>query len=69
MHTRHHLQQDKKDNKHFVFNYTFDHHYDEIIAEEYTLKVILPEGSTNIKVTHFNLHIQVHLPYEVDSIS
>ena len=57
MPTRHHLMKDQ--NNRFILNYTFDHDFNEIIAENYTLTVILPEGSTKIKV---------HLPFEVDSI-
>jgi oligosaccharyltransferase complex subunit alpha (ribophorin I) len=39
-------------------NYTFLHNYEEILTENYTLKVILPEGATNIKA---------HIPFEIDS--
>ena len=35
----------------FIFNYTFDHDISEILAENYTLKVALPEGAKSIKVT------------------
>jgi hypothetical protein len=34
----------------FIFNYTFDHDYHNILAENFTLKIILPEGATDIKV-------------------
>jgi len=47
--TRHHLFRNKDDGR-YVFNYTFDHDFDSIVAENFTLKVILPEGATNIKV-------------------
>ncbi len=40
-------------------NYTFDHDFNDILAENYTLRVILPEGATNVKV---------HLPFPVDSM-
>jgi oligosaccharyltransferase complex subunit alpha (ribophorin I) len=58
MPTRFHLFQQGKTDR-FIFNYTFDHDLSEILAENFTLKVILPEGATNIKV---------HIPFEVDSI-
>lgn len=58
MPTRFHLFQNEKTDR-FVFNYTFDHDLSEIVAENFTLKVILPEGAKNIKV---------HLPFAVDSI-
>jgi oligosaccharyltransferase complex subunit alpha (ribophorin I) len=58
MPTRYHLFQNNNDNR-FVFNYTFDHDLADILAENYTLKVILPEGATDIKV---------HLPFSVDSV-
>lgn len=60
MPTRFHLFQDNSENGRFIFNYTFDHDFSEIVAENYTLKVILPEGATDIKV---------HLPFGVDSVS
>ena len=53
MPTRYHLFNDKKGR--FIFNYTFDHDLDSIVAENYTLKVILPEGATNIKVIRYSL--------------
>ena len=58
MPTRYHLFQDNKSGRYF-FNYTFDHDLSDILAENYTLKIILPEGATNVKV---------HIPFEVDSM-
>jgi oligosaccharyltransferase complex subunit alpha (ribophorin I) len=43
----------------YIFNYSFVPDFDEFLAENYTLKVILPEGATNIKF---------HLPFSVDSV-
>ena len=57
MPTRFHLLQNQQGR--FIFNYTFDHDIADILAENFTLKVVLPEGATNIKV---------HLPFAVDSI-
>jgi oligosaccharyltransferase complex subunit alpha (ribophorin I) len=57
MPTRYHLFQNE--NGRFIFNYTFDQDFSDILAENYTLKVILPEGATNLKV---------HLPFAVDSV-
>lgn len=57
MPTRYHLFQDLNDR--YILNYTFDFDNSDILAENYTLNIILPEGSSNIKV---------HLPFEVDSM-
>jgi len=59
MPTKYHLSHDKNHPEFFVLKVPFLHEYDNIISENYTLKVILPEGSTKIKV---------YLPFEVDSI-
>ena len=47
--TRYHLFKNKEDGR-YVFNYTFDHDFDTIVAENFTLKIVLPEGAANIKV-------------------
>lgn len=52
MPTMHHLFYDEKEPNRYYFNYTFLHDYNDILAENYTLKIILPEGATNIKVIH-----------------
>lgn len=58
--TRYHLFKNEEENGgRFVFNYTFDFDIADILAENFTLKINLPEGATDIKV---------HLPFEVDSI-
>lgn len=49
----------KDHNSRFILNYTFDHDFSDIIAENYSLTIILPEGSSKIKV---------HLPFPVDLI-
>ena len=54
MPTRFHLFQDEK--QRYIFNYTFDHDFKDILAENFTLKVILPEGSTNIKVSSLTIN-------------
>jgi oligosaccharyltransferase complex subunit alpha (ribophorin I) len=56
--TRYHLFQDASKDRYFL-NYTFDHDYSEILAENFTLRIILPEGATNVKV---------HIPFAVDSM-
>lgn len=48
--TKYHLFYDLLNPENYVLNFTFLHNFEEIIAENYTLKVILPEGATNIKV-------------------
>jgi len=58
MPTRYHLFYDQKKPDNFVFNFTFLHDYKDIVTENYTVKVILPEGATNIKV---------HVPFKLDS--
>ena len=57
MPTKYHLFYDMMNPENYVFNFTFMHDIEDILAENYTLKVILPEGATNIKVT---------LPFKVD---
>jgi hypothetical protein len=51
MPTKHHLFFDEKEPNRYYLNYTFLHDYDNILVENYTLKIILPEGATNIKVS------------------
>jgi oligosaccharyltransferase complex subunit alpha (ribophorin I) len=48
--TRFNLFQESDSPSRYIFNYTFIHDYSNFLAENFTLKVILPEGSTNIKV-------------------
>ena len=62
MPTKYHLYYDMMDSDRFIFNYTFMHDYEDIVTENYTLKVILPEGATDIKVNLFFL-------IEIDSCS
>ena len=56
--TRYHLFTDASKGRYYL-NYTFDHDLSDILAENFTLRVILPEGATNVKV---------HLPFAVDSM-
>jgi len=58
MPTKYHLFYDLMHPENYVFNFTFLHNIEDILAENYTLKIILPEGATNIKA---------HLPFAVDS--
>lgn len=53
--TRYHLF--KNENGRFVFNYTFDHDISDILAENYTLTINLPEGAIKIKVGRASLII------------
>jgi hypothetical protein len=55
--TKFYLQYDEKDPSIFVFNNTFLYAYDDIIAENYTLTVVLPEGAQvkQVKKHLFNL--------------
>ena len=59
MPTKYHLFYDMEDDSKHLFNFTLLHDFDGILAENFTLKVILPEGATDVKA---------HLPFEVDSI-
>lgn len=58
MPTKFHLSTEMNNQEMFVLNCSFLHNYDDILAEDYKVKVILPEGATNI---------QVHLPFGIDS--
>lgn len=51
MPTRYHLFQEAESPSRYIFNFTFIHDYSNFLAENFTLKVILPEGSTNFKVS------------------
>ena len=55
MPTRYHLFQESARSEHYVFNFTFMHSYKDILAENYTLKVILPEGAIDIQVRHIKI--------------
>mmetsp|Transcript_20050 Transcript_20050/g.19029 ORF Transcript_20050/g.19029 Transcript_20050/m.19029 type:complete len:137 (+) Transcript_20050:553-963(+) len=57
MPTKYHLFYDLNRPETYVFNFTFLHDFEDILAENFTLEVILPEGSTNV---------QTYLPFEVD---
>lgn len=57
MPTKYHLFNDEKEPNRYYFNYTFLHDYNDILAENYTLKIILPEGATNIKVIFSNFDL------------
>jgi hypothetical protein len=62
MPTKHHLFFDEKEPNRYYLNYTFLHNYDEILVENYTLKIILPEGATNIKVSYFIYNLMIIVP-------
>jgi hypothetical protein len=58
MPTRYHLFNDAANLDNYILNMTFLHDFTDILAENYTLKVILPEGASNIKVLNFfNINI------------
>jgi oligosaccharyltransferase complex subunit alpha (ribophorin I) len=59
MPTKYHLFFDSMNPEHYVLNFTFLHEFDDILAENYTLKVVLPEGAENVKV---------FIPFQVGSI-
>ena len=45
------LFQNKEDNKKFTLKQNFGFNFEGFLAEDYTLKIILPEGATDIDVT------------------
>lgn len=45
-----HLFQDKKSASEYTLEVDFMHAYDHSLTEDYTVKVILPEGATDIRV-------------------
>ena len=55
----HYITQDTQDNEKFTATFTVSHPYDEIVAEDFTLKIVLPEGASEVKLD---------LPFEVDSV-
>ena len=40
-----------------MFNFTFMHDFSNIVAENYTVKVVLPEGSSEVFI---------HIPFDID---
>jgi len=60
MPTKYHLFYDFNSPSTFVFNFTFLHDFGDILTENYTLEIVLPEGASNIKT---------HLPFPVDDES
>ena len=52
MPTKFHLSTEMNNQEMFVLNCSFLHNYDDILAEDYKVKVILPEGATNIQVSY-----------------
>ena len=55
MPTRYHLFQD---GERYMFNFTFMHDFKDVVTENYTVKVVFPEGSSDIKL---------HIPFDIDS--
>jgi len=58
--TRQYLYQEEKNPKNFVLKQKFGMPFEKILCQDYTLKVIFPEGADDI---------QVDIPYTVDQIS
>lgn len=50
MPTEYHLFQDKKNPSLYILEVDFMHAFDKSITEDYVVKIILPEGATNIKL-------------------
>mmetsp|Transcript_2521 Transcript_2521/g.3896 ORF Transcript_2521/g.3896 Transcript_2521/m.3896 type:complete len:235 (-) Transcript_2521:26-730(-) len=50
MPTEMHLYNEEKDASKYILEVDFMHAYDNSLAEDYTVRVVLPEGSTNIKM-------------------
>lgn len=50
MPTEHHLFQDPIEDDQFTLEVDFMHAWDKSLSEDYKVRVILPEGATNIKL-------------------
>jgi len=50
MPSQHHLYQNSKDRDLHTLEVDYMHAYDESLTEDYTVRVILPEGASNIHV-------------------
>lgn len=50
MPTKYHVQNNNRDRDLYAFNFTFLHNYDVLLAENYTVEVVLPFGATDIQV-------------------
>jgi Ribophorin I len=50
MPTEYHLFQEKKSPSLYILEVDFMHAFDKSITEDYVVKIILPEGATNIKL-------------------
>ena len=50
--TKYHLKNKIDDRDLYVFNYTYLHDYDVLIAENYTVEITLPYGAHDIEVSH-----------------
>lgn len=57
MPTEHHLFQDPIEDDQFTLEVDFMHAWDKSLSEDYKVRVILPEGATNIKL---ELPFQAH---------
>ena len=62
MPTPFHLYQDKKKSKEHTLEIDFMHAYDKSLTEDYTVRVILPEGAEDIR-------IELPQEFEIDSIT
>ena len=52
------IEYNEKDSNQFVFTTQLSHQFEGITAEDFTLKIILPEGASNI---------HVNLPFEMET--
>lgn len=55
--SKHYIRYRNDDHNVYVFNTQLSHQFREIVAEEFTVKIILPEGADEISV---------NLPYDMD---
>ena len=49
--TKYHLTTKDSDQTFYMFNFTYLHDYDVLLAEEYTVEIILPYGAHDIQVS------------------
>lgn len=47
---QYYIKYDAKESDQYIFNFTFGYSFKKIFADEYTLKIVLPPGATDIKV-------------------
>ena len=55
--TKYHLTRESEGDNLYTLEIPFLYNYDVLLAEEYTVEVILPYGATDITVSFFIFHL------------